>query len=232
MPVEREHRRDVSARRMARQRDPPRVAAILRGMVARPFDGQRPILDERREACLRDQPVVGQNGDEAPAGERRAGKAIVAAVAIDPAAAVKEHHHRERRLVRAPRHPHVQFLPRLGTVGDALGGELGFAGRGQPIEAGEQSGGRARGEREKGREPGPSSRGSASAAVVHRAEVAARAPPRNRRLGPGTGWIDAMLPGSGPAIHFNPALPPDPFDQLVELDRLLGRGQRVACPEI
>ncbi len=155
MRIEREHRGDVTARRMAGERDPLGIAAILRGMVARPFDRQRAVLDEGREARLRDQSIIGQDGDEALAGEGRAGKAIVAARAIHPAAAVEEDHHRKRRLGRASRRPHVQLLPRVGAVGDALRGALRLTRRRQPVEAGEQSGGRAGGQRQQRQRPGP-----------------------------------------------------------------------------
>src|SRR6478609_11249083 len=61
-------------------------------MVPGPPDRQRAIFDEGRKTYGRHEAVVGNDRNEALAGEGPAREGVIAPRAADPAAAVEEHH--------------------------------------------------------------------------------------------------------------------------------------------
>ena len=62
--VERQHGRIISARAVPAECDPRRVSTEPSDMVLNPTHGLGAIFQEGREADLRHQPVIGQDGDE------------------------------------------------------------------------------------------------------------------------------------------------------------------------
>ena len=90
-PIERQHRGNIGARRMAHDDEPAPIAANLGDAIDRPAHYSRRILDESREAHLRVNSVIGNDGREAAGCQRRPNKKIIASFTAFPAAAVEEH---------------------------------------------------------------------------------------------------------------------------------------------
>ena len=96
MAVEGNKHRDMRPGRVTGDGDARRVAATRGDVVDRPADRGGGIVDERREAYRRNQPVIGHDDDEAPRRDRPRGKGIAAAVSRIPPAAIEEHDNRKR----------------------------------------------------------------------------------------------------------------------------------------
>ena len=131
------------------------IAAICAGVRDGPRHCRRAVLDERRIADLRHQPVIGHDNDESLCRDGAGGEAVVLAAAVRPAAAVEEHHHRSA--VRALGRIDVELLARVGAEGDVVRHPVGPAVAGsdgvesvERIEAraGGQHCGKCRAERE------------------------------------------------------------------------------------
>ena len=80
-----------------------RIAGGARDVLPHPRDRGRAVLDEGRKAHLGVAPVVGDDRNEAPRGQRLADEAEVSLAAGLPAAAVEEHHDRGRARARVRR---------------------------------------------------------------------------------------------------------------------------------
>ncbi|MEI9990928.1 MAG: hypothetical protein WDM86_12890 [Rhizomicrobium sp.] len=96
--IHRQHRGDIGAGGMAADDDAVRIAALRARPFAQEAKGQRAVLDEGGVFDLRIEPVIGDRGDDALAGEGLAQGAVDRLGAALPASAIEEQQDRRRRL--------------------------------------------------------------------------------------------------------------------------------------
>ena len=115
-PIDRQHRGDVGAGRVALQKDFVGIAAEACRVVLDPAHGKRRILDEIGITGFRIDAIVGYDRDMAAAGQRLGHVAIEPLVTAALAAAIEEHDDGRGDGVDGP--TNVQRVPRTLGVGD------------------------------------------------------------------------------------------------------------------
>jgi hypothetical protein len=117
--VHREQPGDMRARAMADEDDVPRIAAPRADIRLGPAHRGRRILDEIGKGVVGRQPVVCDDGYEAPGRKGAPGKFISGLVATAPSAAMQEDDNRQRGIGgNAPRRIDIELLPVALAIGD------------------------------------------------------------------------------------------------------------------
>lgn len=113
--IKREHQRDMRAGRMADQHHALGVTTDIVNMVLHPAHHRGAILNKTRKMRLGHQPIAWHDHDIALIGKSPRGKAILAASATIPAAAMDENNHRPRSRMRRSR-PDIKTLARRRPI--------------------------------------------------------------------------------------------------------------------
>ena len=148
MRIGAEQRGDLRAGGVSGEEQPLRIAAVFAGMRPRPCHRIGCVVHERRKAGGGIRAVVGDDGEDAVAGEALADEAVLRAAAALPGAAIEEHHRRRAvRVAAAAGSIDIERKRSIGRVDDARVGlwhpaideskEHAFATTGQQSDQGE-----------------------------------------------------------------------------------------------
>ena len=122
---------------MAHQRDPGRIAAIVRDVLCGPGETGGTVFEEGGEFDLGHEAVVGDHDDISRRGKGARRELVEAAVAVGPGAAIDEIDHRPG--TDRTGGVEVENLPPVGPVGEPAGdaARCPFLGA-QQVEEGEE----------------------------------------------------------------------------------------------